>query len=110
MIENPECRGTDMEKPPGNWIHYSELKPFKTEGLCMDECETYLREVGRLIAEGHEGKHVLIHGQEIIGFFESDDEAHSEGYRRYLGMKALLVHQIRTFEPVIRVGKLSLYM
>jgi hypothetical protein len=48
---------------------------------------------------------VLIHGQEIIGLFDSEDEANSEGYRRYLlANKAFFVHQIRTFEPLLRAG------
>jgi hypothetical protein len=43
-----------MDKPPGPWIHYSELKPFVTEGPCTEEYDTYRREVGRLIEGGQE--------------------------------------------------------
>jgi hypothetical protein len=94
-----------MEKPAGQWIHFSELKPFATSGPGTEEYDTYRREVGRLIAEGHEGQYVLIHATDIVGFFESQEEAYSEGYRRYLlKNEVFFVHQVRTFEPVVRAG------
>jgi hypothetical protein len=81
-------------------IHYTELPPSPpgTERL---EWETYRREVGRLLAEGHEGKHVLIKHDAIIGIYDTDDEAMTEGYQRYSN-EGFLVHQIQTWERVYR--------
>ena len=42
----------------------------------------------------HEGKHVLIHGQEHFGFFPTVDAALEEGFRRF-GRIAFLVKQVR---------------
>ena len=42
----------------------------------------------------HEGKHVLIHGQEHYGFFPTEDIALEEGFRRF-GRIAFLVKQVR---------------
>ncbi len=92
------------DKPAGQWIHYSELKPFPDAGPLTEEWDTYRREVGRLIAEGHEGKFVLIHGNEILGFFDNEAQAFAEGYRRFLlAKKAFFVHQIQTYERLIRI-------
>ena len=65
------------------------------------EWEFYRREVGRLLAEGHEGKHVLIKGEEIIGLFATHREAMDEGLKRYL-LTGFLVHQIQEWEPIFR--------
>lgn len=95
----------EQPKPHGSWIHYSELQPFSTEGPCTEEYDTYRREVGRLIAEGHEGKHVLIYNSQIIGLFDSNAEAVAEGYRRYLKLgKPFFTHEIQTYERVLRAG------
>ncbi len=86
-------------------IHYTELLPASLDEPLGVEWEFYRREVGRLLAEGHEGKHVLIKGEEIIGIFDTDREALVEGYKRYLiPREAFLVHQIQTRERISRVS------
>ena len=47
----------------------------------------------------HEGKYVLIKGDQIGGFYGSRDEALAEGYSRF-GIGPLLVKQITSSEPV----------
>jgi hypothetical protein len=84
----------------GRTIHYTELRPAEPNDPIGVEWDTYRREVGRLIAEGHEGKFVLIKGNAILGIYDTKDEADDEGRRRYL-LQPRLVHQIRTLEPVI---------
>jgi hypothetical protein len=79
-------------------IHYTEL-PRSQPGREWVEWETYRREVGRLLAEGLEGKSVLIKNETIIGIYDSMDEARDEGYRRYL-LNGFLIHQIKTWEKV----------
>jgi hypothetical protein len=81
-------------------IHYTELSPAPPNDPIGVEWETYRREVGRLLAEGHEGKFALIKGNTIVGMFGSKDEATDEGLRRFL-MEPWFVHQIRTWEPVV---------
>ena len=93
-----------MDKPAGQWIHYSELMPFATRGPLDEEWDAYRREAGRLISEGHEGQFVLIHGNDILGFFENENEAFAEGYRRFLFAKEpFLVHQVQTYERLLRI-------
>lgn len=84
-------------------IHYSELKPFPFPGPLDQEWETYRREVAGFLAEGREGKHVLIFGDRVVGFWDSREEALAEGYQRYWG-KPFLVHQVKTYEPLLRAG------
>jgi hypothetical protein len=47
----------------------------------------------------HEGEHVLIKGDEVVGFFESRDDALTAGYARF-GVVPLLVKQVSPSEPV----------
>jgi hypothetical protein len=46
-----------------------------------------------------EGQHVLIKGQEVVGFFSTRDEALMTGYTRF-GIVSFLVKQIAQVEPV----------
>src|SRR5712671_3923260 len=41
-------------------IHYTELPEDASEGRIAGEWNFYRREIGRLLAEGHEGRWVLI--------------------------------------------------
>ena len=82
-------------------IHYTELGDADPKSQLYLEWSCYKREVGRLLAEGNEGRFVLIKGGEIIGIFDTDDEASTEGYNRYL-LTGFLIQQIRTWEPVLR--------
>ena len=47
----------------------------------------------------HEGKHVLIKSDEVVGFYESRDEALAAGYTRF-GVGPLFVKQVSPSEPV----------
>jgi hypothetical protein len=93
--------------PRYNWktdsphaIHYTQLAPAAPDSPLATEWEFYRREVGRLIEEGHEGKWVLIKGEEIIGIFDSKEQALAVGSERFL-LQSKLVHQVRTREPVL---------
>jgi hypothetical protein len=46
-----------------------------------------------------EGQHVLIKGEEVVGFFSTRDEALMTGYTRF-GIVPFLVKQIAPVEPV----------
>jgi hypothetical protein len=82
-------------------IHFSELPPSQPGSVLFREWETYRREVGRLLAEGHEGKYLLIKGETIVGLWNSLGEAEHVASERYL-LQPVLIHQIRTHEPVRR--------
>jgi hypothetical protein len=88
------------ERPRG--VHYTELPEAKPESLLATEWNTYRREVGRWLAEGLEGRHVLIKGESIIGIYATDEEARAVGYQRYL-LQSFFVHEIRTEEPYLRI-------
>jgi hypothetical protein len=47
----------------------------------------------------HEGKHVLIKDDEVVGFFDSRDDALAAGYARF-GVGPLFVKQVSPSEPV----------
>jgi hypothetical protein len=83
-------------------VHYTQLSEAKPDDVLCREWNTYRREVGGWLAEGCEGKWVLIKDETVVGFFATWDEAWAEGCKRYL-LQPMLVHQIRTEEPVYRV-------
>jgi hypothetical protein len=60
-----------MIKVPDN------LKPLETEILI------YMRELPRLLAEGHEGRHVLIKGDEVLSLWDTHEEAYEAGRMKF---------------------------
>jgi hypothetical protein len=91
---------TKMALSRSDTIHYTQLAPMRPGSQLMAEWETYRREVDRLLAEGHEGKTVLIQGDTIIGLFDTRDAASEEGLRRF-GTNSHLIHRVQTWEPVL---------
>jgi hypothetical protein len=47
----------------------------------------------------HEAEHVLIRGDEVVGFFATRDEALAAGYARF-GVVPLFVKQVAASEPI----------
>jgi len=47
----------------------------------------------------HEGKFVLIKGKQLLGFFDTQEQAYSEGLKR-LGNKPFLIKQVVKEEPI----------
>lgn len=84
-------------------INYTELPEDTSGGPLAQEWNFYRREVARLLAEGHEGRWVLIKSEEIIGIWDTEAEANRVRLERFL-MRHVLMKQIRTREPVIRGG------
>jgi hypothetical protein len=95
-------RGQPLPEVRRPTIHYTELPNAKPGDTLYHEWTTYCREVGRWLAEGHEGKWVLIKGETVLGLYDTRQAARAEGLRRYL-MESFLVHQIQTEEPVYRI-------
>jgi hypothetical protein len=84
----------------GRTISYRDLPPAEPGSQLAVEWDFYRQEVGRLLADGHAGKHVLIKGAEIIGIYETHEEALGEGYRRFSRHQPFLIHEIQAEERV----------
>ena len=95
-------RGKPLPPVEPPTIHYTELPAGQPDSPLQREWDFYRREVGRLLAEGQEGKFVLIKDETIIGLFDTWDAAYAAGLQRYL-LRPFLVHQIQTREPILRL-------
>jgi hypothetical protein len=81
-------------------IPYTSLPQASPDSPLFAEWDTYRREVGRLLAEGNEGRFVLVKGQQIVGLYAGEGEALDHGYRMF-PCQAFLVHQLRKREPLL---------
>ena len=68
-----------MSEHPPNRIHYTQLPVDPPGKRGATEWNFYRGEVGRLLAEGHEGKYVLVKGAAIIGMWDTQEEAFRSG-------------------------------
>ncbi len=68
-----------------------------------EETRTYEAHVAQWTE--HEGQFVLIHGSDVIGFYESYEEALTAGYERF-GVAAFFVREVRQQPPVQFVSRL----
>jgi hypothetical protein len=66
------------------------------------ELETYRKKLPELKAQ--EGKFVLVHGEEIIDFFSTYEDAIKSGYQKYK-LEPFLVKQVHTTEPVFFISR-----
>jgi hypothetical protein len=80
-------------------LHYSELPPAEPGSMIAREWDTYRREAGRLLAEGHEGRFALIKRDQIVDLFDTHEEAQAAGSARFL-LEPYLIQQVRTYEPL----------
>jgi hypothetical protein len=81
-------------------VHYTALPPAQPNSQLSEEWDFYRREVPRLLAEGEEGRFVLIKGEEIIGIWDTAEEAEAVAFHKYpLGPR--LIHQIQRCERVL---------
>ncbi|MFO0927720.1 MAG: hypothetical protein U0736_11890 [Gemmataceae bacterium] len=86
---------------PSETIHYTQLPAAEAGSQIATEWDTYRREVGRLLREGHEGRFALIKGEQVIGLFATLEEARTAGYHRFLA-QPFLIQQVRAHEPLYR--------
>lgn len=84
-------------------IHYTELKENLSGTPRASSWNVYVREVGRLLAEGHEGKWVVIADGAIVGVFPARQEAMKLALTRYRGPSAM-IRQVRETETVYRLS------
>lgn len=91
-----------VRQPPAPLIsiHYTQLKENPSNYAATTGWNVYVREVVRLIAEGNEGKWVVIAEGRIIGVYDTIREAHrviGEGNFTWPST----VKQILTREPLV---------
>ena len=84
-------------------IPYTQLPDAALDSPLRTEWDFYRSIVGRLLAEGHEGKWLLIKNEEIVGIWDREAEADAVRVERFL-MQPVLMKQILTREPILRIG------
>ena len=95
-----------VPSPPGNeppTIPYTQLPAAQPDSPLYQEWNVYRREVTRLLAEGQEGRFLLIKGEDIIGIWDTPEQAKAVALQKYL-MQPCLIQQIRRREPVVRMS------
>src|SRR5437588_6623491 len=90
----------ENQGPPG--VHYGELAEAAPGEVLCAEWNTYRRQIAHLLADGLEGRYVLIKGDEVIGIYESWQAAREAGLKRFL-QEPFFVHAIRVEEPYLRL-------
>jgi len=96
------CRDLPVRAAELPGMHYSELAPSVPGDVFFDEWNTYCGEIGRLLAEGLQGRYVVIKGKDILGTYATWQAAREAGLQRFL-LEPFFVHEIRVEEPFLRV-------
>src|SRR4051812_41910016 len=87
------------------YIRVEDVPDPPPDDVFAKEWAVYKRELPRLLAEGHEGKFVLIKGDALIGVWGDRYEALREGYARF-GVVDLYTEEI---SPLLRVCRIPRY-
>jgi hypothetical protein len=98
-----QSRSHPLPAPERPTIPYTELPAAEPDSPLYQEWEFYRREVGRLLAEGQEGRFILIKGEDIIGIWDTAEDAEAVAHHRYL-MQPCLIQQVRSREPLLRLS------
>lgn len=88
-------------RPSGPVIHYTELAPAVPDSPLAQEWETFRRALPGLLAQGLEGKHVLIVGEEVVSVWDTFSEALADGRRRFPN-RPIAAQLVSEWQPVIR--------
>jgi hypothetical protein len=83
-------------------IPWTQLPDAKADSPLYHEWNHYRSAVETLLAEGHEGRFVLIKGESIIGIWDTRAEAKGVALRKYL-MEPCLIQEVRRHQPVVRL-------
>jgi hypothetical protein len=95
-----QCR---VQSPTPHDLSYTELPDAQPESPLYREWNFYRREVGRLLAQGHEKRFVLIKEESVIGIWSTREEAKAFALEKYL-MQPCLIHQVCSREPIVRMS------
>ena len=88
-----------LQPPDPSTVHFTELPSLPPGNTFFHEWQTYRREVGKLIADGLEGKWVVIKDGTIQGVFEGWKLGYLFGLERNK-QQTFLLHQILADEPI----------
>jgi hypothetical protein len=99
--EQSRTEGPVPEEPAT--IPSTDLPPPQPDSPLRDEWNFYWREVVRWLSDGHEGRFVLIKGEQLVGIWDTCDEARAVALERYL-RQPCLIHQIRSREPLLHLS------
>jgi hypothetical protein len=84
-------------------IPYTELPEGPAGSPIATEWDFYRRTVGRLLAEGHEGRWLLIQKEDIVGLWDTEAEANAVRVARF-AHQPVLMKQVLAREPILRIG------
>jgi hypothetical protein len=98
MVPRPPQPPTELPT-----IHYTELPEARPDHLLGTEWNFYRGQVGDFLAKGLEGRWVIIKGEEIIGIWDTKQEAEAVRTQRFPSQKVLM-RQILEREPILRGG------
>jgi hypothetical protein len=93
-----------LRPPEPTTINWTDLAEAPADSPIATEWNFYRRQVGRLLAEGHEGRWTLIQGEQIVGIWDTLEEANEVQATLTPGV---MVKQILTREPLLRIGSLN---
>jgi hypothetical protein len=79
-------------------LHFTQVSLDDSNEPLAREWNVYCREIGRLLAERHHGRFVLIKGKDIVGIFENWATARQAGLKRF-HRQPFFDHAIRDVEP-----------
>ena len=103
-LESPRSTPATLPTPTAT-LHHTELPAALPGSPIAEDWEIYRREVGRLLAEGQEGRWLLIANREIVGLWDTEEEANRVRHERF-GRQPILMKQILEREPVFRCPRL----
>jgi len=90
-----------MNEQTRSTLPYTELPDLAPGEVFQEEWDTYRREVARLLAEGCEGRFVLIKGRQVIDIFDTWHAARIAGLRLSL-TEPFFVKRLVVEEPILR--------
>jgi hypothetical protein len=97
------CPPEPAEPPKRPTIPYTHLPPAPPDSPLRTEWDFYRGIIERLLAEGQEGKWLLIKNEEVVGIWDTEAEANAIRLERFL-MQPVLLKQILPREPVLGIG------
>jgi hypothetical protein len=111
-LHQEEIERIHQEVPPCPWpprdvpmIPYTALAEAPPDSPIATEWNFYRRQVGRLLAEGNQGKWVLIKGERIVGIWDRFEDANAaQGSLA----QPVMIKQILDREPLLRIGYIRL--
>jgi hypothetical protein len=95
---------SQLATPPiAQTVPATQLPEGPTDSPIATEWRFYRGIVSRLLAEGYEGKWLLIKNEEIVGIWDTEDQANAVRLERF-ARQPVLMKQILAREPVLRIG------